>query len=231
MRIVVRKHYKELGKFVALANLGWEEILRRDGFPTLAALQPHAKHLGLLKRINRKVAHGFPDIVLLSEVPALYLPLWNRCPRTQWRQLHAYALVRRVFDSLQFLARDAGIATVGAMHAGVLLQIDRRNGETFRVRDPYEDFLAALIGRDLSRVRFCCQCARIFIALRADQAACNTRCANLFRVNKFRKRQPEYQQNRKFRKRTGLAPLRKGRHRTLALHEALRSDPDIDSSP
>jgi hypothetical protein len=148
-------------------------------------------------------------------------PSRGQYPRSRWRQLHAFALVRRVFDSLQFIVRDTGIDTVGAMPAGVLLQVERNNGKILRVRDPYEDFLAALVDRDLSRVRFCPQCSCFFIALRSDQVGCNTRCANLLRVNKFRKKQTEYQENRKFRKRTGLTALQRGRHRTLALHETL----------
>jgi hypothetical protein len=138
--------------------------------------------------------------------------------------------VRRVFDSLQFLLRDTGIATVGGTLVGVSLQVRRENGTILRVRDPYEDFLAALVGRDLGRVRFCAKCVRIFIAYRSDQKTCSTRCANRFRVEKFRRKQPEYEKNRMFRKRTGLAPLRKGRHRTIALHEALKTDAD-DSEP
>jgi hypothetical protein len=77
---------------------------------------------------------------------------------------------------------------------------------------PYEEFLAALVGRDLSRVRSWAACWRIFIALRSDQKACTPRCADRFRVEKFRGKQPEYLENRKFRRRTGLAPLRTGRH-------------------
>ena len=207
MRIGVRKHYKELIKFVALANLGWEEILRRDEFPTFAKLDPDGKHRQLLNRMERRMARIVPSIRPLSEVPAFYFPLWNQYPRSRWRQLHAFALVRRVFDSLQFIVLDTGINTVGAMPAGVLLQIERNNGKILRVRDPYEDFLVALVDRDLSRVRFCPRCSRIFIALRSDQVGCNTRCANLLRVNKFREKQTEYQENRTFRKRTGLTPL------------------------
>lgn len=226
MIIVINKHYRELAKFVGVANLAWDEIIRRDEFPTFGVLEPHAKHRDLLKRIDRRLARRFPNIEPLSEVPPLYLPRWNQCPRPQWRQLHAFALVRRVFDSLQFLVRDTGIATVGGISVGVLLQVRRDNGTILRVRDPYEDFLAALVGRDLGRVRFCAKCACIFIAFRSDQKTCSPRCANRFRVEKFRAKQPEYQKNRAFRKRTGLAPLRKGRHRTIALHEALKPDSD-----
>ena len=168
MRIVIKKHYRELAKFVGVANLAWDELIRRDDFPTFDGLEPHAKHRDLLKRIDRLLGRRFP-LEPLSEVPPLYLSRWNQCPRPQWRQLHAFALVRRVFDSVQFLARDTGIPTVGWTTVGVLLQVRRESGMTVRVRDPYEDFLAALVGRDLGRVRCCVQCARIFIAFRSDQ--------------------------------------------------------------
>jgi hypothetical protein len=129
----------------------------------------------------------------LSEVPPFYLPRWNQCAPSHWRQVHGFALVRRVFDSLQFLLRDTGIATVGGTLVGVSLQVRRENGTILRVRDPYEDFLAALVGRDLGRVRFCAKCSRFFIAYRSDQKTCSTRCANRFRVEKFRRKQPEYE--------------------------------------
>lgn len=158
MRIVVRKHYKELAKFVGLANLAWDEIIRRDEFPTLNRIKPHDKHRDLLKRIGRQVAARFSSIELPSDVPPLYFPGWNQCPAPQWRQLHAFALVRRVFDSLQFLVGGTGIPTVGGTSVAVMLQVNRANGTTLRVRDPYENFLAALTGRDLARVRFCAYC-------------------------------------------------------------------------
>jgi hypothetical protein len=229
MKIGVRKHYRELAKFVGLANLAWDEIILRDEFPTFSRLEPNAKHHDLLKRIGRRLASGFPSIDLPSEVPPLFLPGWNQCPALQWRQLHAFALVRRVFDSLQFLIRDTGIPTVGGTSVAVMLQVSRANGKTLRVRDPFEDFLAALVGRDLGRVRFCANCHRLFIAFRSDQKTCSRRCANRFRVKKFRAKQPDYQKNRAFRKRTGLAPLRKGRRKTMALHEALK--PNSDDNP
>jgi hypothetical protein len=230
MRIGVKKHYKELAEFVRLANLAWGEILSGDEFPRFGELAPLAKHRELLKRIDRLLERSFPSIEPLSDLPPFFLPRWNQWPRSQWRQLHAFALVRRVFDSVLFLTRGTGIAPVGAMSATLLLQLRRENGTTVRVRDPYEDFLAALVGRDLSRVRSCAACGRFFIALRSDQKACNPRCANCFRVGKFRRKQPEYRENRKFRERTGLAALRKGRHRIMALHETLKSDPDGNSS-
>jgi len=229
MRIVVRKHYKELAKFVGLANLAWDEIIRRDEFPTLDGLKPYDKHRDLLKRIGRQVAARFPSIELPSDVPPLYFRGWTQCPAPQWRQLHAFALVRRVFDSLQFLVGATGIPTVGGTSVAVMLQVNRANGTTLRVRDPYEDFLAALTGRDLARVRFCACCHSLFIAFRSDQKTCIQRCANRFRVEKFRAKRPEYEKNRAFRKRTGLAPLRRRRHRTVALHEALKADSDDNS--
>ena len=230
MRICVKKHYRELAEFVRLANLAWDELLSRGEFPLFGDLEPLARHRKLLKRIDRLLERSFPGIKPLSDVPPFFLPRWNQWPRSQWRQLHAFALVRRVFDSLMFLTRGTGIAPVGAISATLFLQLRKENGTTVRVRDPYEDFLAALGGRDLRRVRSCAACGRFFIALRSDQKACNLRCANRFRVGKFRRKQPEYRANRKFRERTGLAAVRKERRRIMALHEALKSDPDGNSS-
>jgi hypothetical protein len=81
------------------------------------------------------------------------------------------------------------------MVTGLVFQVQKQNGKTLRVRDPYEDFLAALVGRDLTRVKLCADCGRIFLAFRSDQKACSTRCANAFRVKKFRNKQSEYREN------------------------------------
>ena len=130
------------------------EIVQRDNFPPLDQLKPNDEHRKLLERIDRKVLRSFPDIVLVSEVPAFYLPTWNQYPRPQWRQLHAYALVRRAFDSLLFLARDIGIGAPGAMRTGIVFQVQKQTGKTLRVRDPYEDFLAALVAVTLLELSY-----------------------------------------------------------------------------
>jgi hypothetical protein len=104
----------------------------------------------------------------------------------------------------------------------VSLQTSRTgNGTMSRIHDPYEDFLAALDGRDLKRLRACPVCRRYFLAMRLDQKACTSGCANRFRVQKFRQKKDEYLSNRKFRTRTGLTAVRHGRNQVLALHQAL----------
>ena len=42
MRQSVRKHYEKLAQFVALGNLGWDEIFRHNDFPELQKLKPEA---------------------------------------------------------------------------------------------------------------------------------------------------------------------------------------------
>ena len=44
----------------------------------------------------------------------------------------------------------------------------------------------ALVGCDARRIRECPVCGRLFIAKRHDQIACEKRCANLVRVQRFR---------------------------------------------
>jgi len=99
--------------------------------------------------------------------------------------------------------------------------IATESGEVARIHDKYEDFLTALDGRDLRRLRACPVCSRFFVAMRSDQKACRRACANNLRVRQFRKKQPEYVKNRKFRKKTGIPALRKGRNKLIALHEIL----------
>jgi len=222
MRTSVRKHYSEFGKFVRVANLGWDAIFRRDGFPRLEELEPETKHAKLLVRIERSLAKKTPDIRVPSGVPALFLPGWRRYSRASWRRLHAYALVRRLFDSLFFLTGAQAKGAAGATWAPLLFQtIPGKDGQVVRMRDPYEEFLASLTGRDLRRVRSCPVCRRFFLALRYDQKACGARCANGFRVAKFRQKQPEYLRNRQFRKEKELSGPGRGRSRVMAIREAL----------
>jgi len=223
MRIIVRKHYKILATFVALANIAWQAILRGHDFPGFEELRPHADHRELLRRIDRHVERRFRRIKL-PEVPPLFLPSWNQYVRAEWRALHAYALVRRVFDSLSFITRPIGTVSTRGRSMLLLLEIRTENGMTVRRPDPFEEFLAALYSRDLGRVRSCVECGRFFVALRSDQKACRFTCANRFRVKKCRQNKGKYLENRKFRKRTGLKALRRGRQRLIKLSDALRPD-------
>lgn len=141
------------------------------------------------------------------------------------QQLYAYALLRRVFDSLRFLTQGTGGLKSAGQSMLVWLEVRAtRDGSMLRVRDPYEDFLAVLSDCDLRRLRSCPVCRHFFLAWRMDQTACNTRCANRLRVARFKQKQPQYSANRKFRKRTGLDAVRKGRHQLMELHQALEED-------
>lgn len=148
--------------------------------------------------------------------------------RGDWQRLHCYALVRKLFDSLLFLTSTSARPTTGTRQIPLTLQVSvGTEGSISRVRDPYEDFLAELThAGDLRRLRSCPACRRFFVAWRHDQKACDRRCANLVRVNKFRQKNVEYAANRKFRKRAGLKAVRKGRQQLMRLTEALRSVED-----
>jgi len=222
MRKNVRKHYKRLARFVALANLGCDEILLRGDFPTLQQLKPEAEHLPLLCRISRAFNSRFRALQPSAEVPPLFFGSWLSCSAEVRQQLYNYALVRRVFDSLRFFTEALGSSKSGGQFTMLCLAIKAaKDGTMLRVRDPYEDFLTAVSECDLRRVRSCPMCRHFFVAWRIDQKACGTRCANQLRVARFRMKQPEYLANRKFRKRTGLTAVHNGRQKLIALHQAL----------
>jgi len=225
MRISVRKRYRQLDKFVRAANLGWEAISKDDDFPTLESLEPRGKHRRLLARIERAFRSRFREIRPTGDAPLLISPRWASFARGEWQQLHCFALVRRLFDSLDFLTRIIPSARLGARQIPVTLQVsvDTR-GSVSRVHDPFEDFLAELTrSDDLSRLRSCPGCSKFFVAWRKDQKTCSRRCATLIRVHRFRDKKAVYAANRRFRKRTGLTALRRGRNRLLRLSESLRS--------
>lgn len=231
MRRSVRKHYRKLLIFVELANLGWAELRRYNSFPLVSELKPDGSHRRLLQRIERALDRRFGFVALPGPVPPLDFQDWKKYPARVWRQLHAYALVRRVFDSLNFLVNARANERRGACHVGLSLQTEPAgDGTVLRVHDPYEDFLAALEGHDLGRLRSCPVCSHFFVALRSDQEACTPRCANYRRVSRFRQKQDEYRSNRAFRKRTGLSAVRHGGHRLLRLHQALQ-DADLPPPP
>jgi hypothetical protein len=232
MRKSIRKHYKQLDRYVRAANLGWDEIYGHDDFPTLDELDPRGKHEGLLEQIEAAFQSRFRTITPSADVPLLIVPNWRNVGRSEWQRLHCYALVRKLFDSLRFLTRISVRPTAGVQQVRVTLQVSVDDkGSISRVRDPYEDFLAELTrAGDLRRLRSCPACSRFFVAWRLDQKACSRPCANLVRVQKFRRKKNEYAANRNFRKRTGLKALRQGRQQLMRLTESLRSDED-DKAP
>ncbi len=222
MRQSVRKHYRKLAQFAALGNLGWGELFRHNDFPELQKLKPEAEHRPLLRRINRAFDSRFRALRPQAEVPPLFFPDWISCSPEVRQQLYAYALLRRVFDSLRFLTQRMGGLKSGGQSMQLFLEVrESKDGSMLRVRDPYEDFLAVLSDCDLRRLRSCPVCGHFFVAWRMDQTACSKRCANRLRVARFRQRQPQYSANRKFRKRTGLSAVRQGRHQLMELNQAL----------
>ncbi len=172
-----------------MANLGWEE-LARGAFPLLAELRPDA-HRGLLQRMDRAFERRFRRLRPAAQLPPRFLPKWQEWPRTSWPQLLAYALVRRIFDSLTFLSGALERETPGAYFVQLSLQVGAAtDGSLTRLHDPLEDFLKELDACELSRIRSCPICHRFLIAWRKDQKACSRRCANLLRVRKFRGNRP-----------------------------------------
>lgn len=225
MRKSVRKRYSQLDKFVRAANLGWEAIFKDNDFPTLENLEPRGEHRRLLARIERAFRSRLRKIRPAGDAPLLISPRWGTFARGEWQQLHCFALVRRLFDSLDFLTRKIPSPGSGARQIPLTLQVsvDTR-GAVSRVRDPFEDFLAALTeSGDLGRLRSCPACQRFFVAWRKNKQTCGRRCATLIRVHRFREKKPVYAANRRFRKRTGLNAPRHGRNRLLRLSESLRS--------
>jgi hypothetical protein len=207
-----------------LGNLGWDEIFRHDDFPVLQKLTPEAEHRPLLRRVNRAFDAKFRALRPSAEVPPLFFSDWKSCSLEVRQQLYAYALVRRVFDSLWFLTQGLGGSRSGGQSMQLWLEVRAsKDGSMLRVRDPYEDFLAVLSDCDLRRLRSCPVCRHFFVAWRMDQAACNTRCANQLRVTRFRQKQPLYSANRKFRKRTRLSAVRHRRRQLMELGQALAS--------
>src|ERR1700730_14678217 len=182
MRISVRKHYAQLDQFVRAANLGWDEIFRHNDFPTLEELDPFAAHRDLLARIDRAFQSKFRKIRPPTDVPSLIFPRWGSAAPADWQRLHCYALVRRLFDSLEFLTSRRPDTRSGTRQIPLALQVSANpDGSLSRVRDAYEDFLAELSRADLRRLRSCPGCRRFFVAWRDDQKACGRPCAHLRR--------------------------------------------------
>jgi hypothetical protein len=153
MRISVRKHYAQHDQFVRAANLGWQEIFRRNDFPTLEKLDPLGAHRWLLARIDRAFQSKFRKIRPPADVPLLILPRWRSAALADWQRLHCYALVRRLFDSCDFLTRRSPHPRSGTRQIPLALQVSvNADGSISRVRDPYEDFLAELSRTGLRRV-------------------------------------------------------------------------------
>ncbi len=78
--------------------------------------------------------------------------------------------------------------------------------------DPFKDFLTALAGVELARVRQCDVCAHLFFALRKDQKACSKRCNATRRVREWRANQAKHEYRRKLRG-AGLLTRKKTRRR------------------
>jgi hypothetical protein len=59
-----------------------------------------------------------------------------------------------------------------------------------------DEFLPALKGADITRIRRCVSCGLFLYARHSQKVACSENCANANRVRRFRARRPEYEKNR-----------------------------------
>jgi hypothetical protein len=78
--------------------------------------------------------------------------------------------------------------------------------------DPFKDFLTALHGTPVGRIRRCPICYRFFFGLRKDQKACTKRCNALRRVREWRTKQSQHEYRRKLRS-AGLSASRQSPQR------------------
>ncbi len=80
------------------------------------------------------------------------------------------------------------------------------NGRINKTRDFYRDqFLPALEGLEVGRLKICPICDKLFVALRLDQPACSRKCGNAHRAREFRRNAKRYERNRKENRRRKAA--------------------------
>jgi hypothetical protein len=79
----------------------------------------------------------------------------------------------------------------------------------------HDDFLPALKGADITRIRRCVSCGLFLYARHAQKVACSENCANANRVRRFRAKRSEYKKNRA---RNRIARLAKGARRKSEAH-------------
>ena len=82
---------------------------------------------------------------------------------------------------------------------------------SFHEDSNWSSFKTAIAGVELSRLRHCPVCCRIYYAIRANKGACDEHLA-LAAVRRARGKASTYQSNRRFRQKTGLPGVR-GRQR------------------
>jgi hypothetical protein len=93
----------------------------------------------------------------------------------------------------------------------------RRGVVTTQCVDPFREFLRALDGTDVTRVRECPICDHFFLAFRKDQKACSKRCNAVRRVRDWRANQEQHEYKRKLRGAGLLKRTRKKRRSKLRL--------------
>jgi hypothetical protein len=95
------------------------------------------------------------------------------------------------------------VAGMARWQVPVFLGFERGPDRTVRTSmGAFDSFVNALERFDSERIRQC-RCKRYFYALRSNQNACSVQCAHVERTRRWREKQGEYEQRRKF-KRAGL---------------------------
>jgi hypothetical protein len=122
-------------------------------------------------------------------------PLWSDNVE---ERIQKVVPVLQIIDYL-FSMRDSLTKIAKAAVCGGTLEPTQEMIEIFaaitikegRIHPIYDRFYSALIGIEASRIRLCPICNFIFWAGRSDQSTCSKRCANNFRVRKWRASYPE----------------------------------------
>lgn len=130
--------------------------------------------------------------------------------REQWADLKGTGA-----QSTAFQVQFPGVQTISL----------NKDGDVSLNENPVvEMFKKAIEGIDLSRLRRCPVCSRIYYAERKNKQACDQHLA-LARLWRLRGKLPEYNAGRRFRRRAKLSGIRgKKRKEVMALSEAVRGN-------
>lgn len=226
-----KKSQSPLVRWVELANfLPVDADLPRNWQGQLTSKQTNMLRV-LCKAFNQR-----RQMFGVSEKNRVALPVGRRMPGqlpAVGLYYHAAAIrgaLERILDYREMMRKGEAVDHAGSGIGEFLLPDSQApdyvyispEGRITMQLDLYARFLVDIDGCDLAVLRRCPVCETPFLIKRKDQKACSPRCANTERVRRARSKQPEYESNRRFRKRGGLKAVR-GRERSelRALHNAL----------
>jgi hypothetical protein len=107
--------------------------------------------------------------------------------------------IRQTRDVLRTLASYGRNPTTESLPIGAYLEslVFAKTDDKGRLHVEHTRLLQAIEGVEISRIRLCKICRKIFWAGRADKACCSPKCAGVSRTRKWRERYPEgYKQQR-----------------------------------